>query len=149
MYYMERGIRSHASSWQPVDVVWCLQRGRFSQQTPTQETGLDDAEHPDEEDVLYCAKCRAPITSRRHRITVNERHEHVFANPAGYIFHIGCFQEARGCMIAGEETDYFTWFPGYAWRYALCGQCITLLGWAFRSPDALFFGLILDKLLES
>jgi hypothetical protein len=146
---MERGIRNHILSWERSEKYWGLQRGQFSQHTPEQETGTEDAEHPDEEDALYCAECHAPITSRCHRIAVNEQYEHFFANPAGYIYHIGCFREARGCMIAGEETDYFTWFPGYAWRYALCGQCINLLGWAFRSQDSLFFGLIVEKLLES
>lgn len=145
---MEPAIRNHSAVRSDWAGIACLQRGQFTQGTPVQETGTDDAERPDEEDVLYCAKCHAPITSRRNRITVNEQHEHVFANPAGYIFHIGCFREARGCMITGEETDYFTWFPGYTWRYALCGRCITLLGWAFRSQESVFFGLIVDKLCE-
>lgn len=145
---MEPAIRNHILVQPGWDGILCLQRGQFTQGTPGQETGTDDAEHPEEEDVLYCAECHAPITSRRHRIAVNEQYEHVFANPAGYIFHIACFREARGCMITGQETDYFTWFPGYTWRYALCGQCITLLGWAFRSQDSLFFGLIVDRLCE-
>ncbi len=134
---------------QSPDIVWCLQRGNLSQETPVQDTETNDAQRPDNEDALYCAECHAPITRSRYRITVNEQHEHVFANPAGHIFHIGCFREANGCMIAGEETAYFTWFPGYAWRYALCAQCINLLGWAFRSQDAVFFGLIVDKLCEA
>lgn len=141
---------THTSSMRPSfpQTVWCLQPDGFRQHTPARDPGVDDAERPDEEDVLYCAQCHAPITRRRHRMIVNEQHEHVFANPAGYMYRIGCFAEARGCMIAGEETEFFTWFPGYAWRYALCGRCIDLLGWAFRSQDAAFFGLIVDKLCE-
>ncbi len=145
---MEHSIWNDTSSRQAAGTLWCLQKGDVSYDVPERDTGLRDAERPEEKDGLYCAECHAPITRRRYRIVVNEQHEHVFANPAGYIFHISCFSEAQGCMITGEETDYFTWFPGYAWRYALCAQCINLLGWMFRSQQTMFFGLIMDKLCE-
>ncbi len=129
----------------------CLQQGRFPQEAVRlkQDAKTKDADATGQRGVLCCAACQAPITSNAQRIAVNERHEHVFANPHGYIFHIGCFAAAPGCMIMGEATEFFTWFPGYRWQLALCGRCGDLLGWAFRSADARFFGLILDKLRES
>ncbi len=135
-------------SWGSPDGLYCLQPGKHSnasvdrvQQVDTQDT--DDSE---EKKFLRCTECQYPITRKSDRIEINEQHQHVFANPHGYIFQIGCFAQAPGCIIAGEETSYFSWFPGYTWQIALCGQCWTLLGWAFRSHESQFFGLILDKL---
>jgi hypothetical protein len=92
--------------------------------------------------------CQYLITHTSERIVKNEKHQHVFANPHGYIYQIGCFGQAPGCVAVGQETSHFSWFPGYTWRVALCGRCFSLLGWAFRSPEGLFFGLVLDKLIS-
>jgi hypothetical protein len=43
---------------------------------------------------------------------------------------------------------YWTWFPGYSWQVELCGHCDEQLGWIYRSSDADFHGLILDRLIE-
>ena len=67
-------------------------------------------------------------------------------NPLGIEFEFGCFGAAPGCRTAGGETDEHTWFAGYQWRVALCGNCRTHLGWRFRSQDTQFFGLIIDRL---
>lgn len=101
------------------------------------------------EDYLCCINCGYPITYKNAKIEMNESHEHVFANPHGFIFHIGCFSQAPGCLVTGKESFDFTWFPGYAWQAALCTQCWMMLGWAFRSEKSNFFGLIIDKLKES
>ncbi len=111
-----------------------------------QQVAPQDTDDSDEKKFLRCRECHAPITQPRDRIVMNEKHQHVFANPHGYIYHIGCFARALGCLAIGEETRFFSWFPGYTWKIALCGQCLTLLGWAFRSKESYFLGLILDKL---
>lgn len=98
---------------------------------------------------LLCLACGHPITSLRERITAGGAHQHTFTNPAGYVFRIGCFGRAPGCVQTGPPTLEHTWFPGRAWRYALCGGCRTHLGWAFHDGDSGFFGLILDRLLET
>ena len=96
-----------------------------------------------------CGRCAAAITSQRHRIAVHGSHEHRFVNPAGFLFHIGCFAEAIGCAIVGPSSLEYPWFPGYAWRFALCGQCGRHLGWHFRSDGSEgFFGLILDRMRD-
>jgi hypothetical protein len=102
------------------------------------------------ERAIVCAACSASITSATHRITSHGSHEHRFMNPAGLLFHIGCFDQAIGCMIVGPASLEYAWFPGFAWRLALCGQCGVQLGWHFRN-DARegFFGLILDRLREA
>ena len=123
-------------------------RGRQEPQDLQQSAGVQERDAPEKGDPLLCAACSRPITRERERIRINERHEHVFANPHGYIYHIGCFAAAPGCLTVGAAESFFSWFPGYAWQVALCGGCGALLGWAYSSADAQFYGLILEKLAE-
>ena len=103
---------------------------------------------------IVCATCAASITSPDHRIAVRGAHEHRFMNPAGFLFHIGCFAHAIGCTIVGPDSLEYPWFAGFAWRFAMCGSCSQHLGWHFRKPheendgDAGFFGLVLDRLVQ-
>jgi hypothetical protein len=97
---------------------------------------------------ILCAVCSASITSLDHRMAMHGAHEHRFMNPAGVLFHIGCFSHAIGCTIVGPDSLEYPWFVGFAWRFAMCGACGQHLGWHFRKPahDG-FFGLILDRLV--
>jgi len=106
------------------------------------------SEQPERE--LYCYICGSLITRQEERTSVQGSHEHTFTNPAGYLYHIGCFRAAPGCEQGGEFTEAYTWFQGFAWRYAQCASCRVHLGWAYRDGDGgEFYGLILDRLLES
>jgi hypothetical protein len=99
--------------------------------------------------AIVCAACGGTVTSARHRVSTNGAHAHRFMNPGGYLFHIGCFAEAVGCAIIGPASNEYPWFPGFAWRIAICAQCRVHLGWHFRGEGpAGFFGLILDRLRE-
>ena len=97
---------------------------------------------------LVCAACGASITTVENRIAVQGAHEHRFLNPAGQVFHIGCFASAIGCTIIGPDSLEYPWFVGFAWRYAMCGSCGQHLGWHFRDGESGFFGLILHRLVE-
>ena len=99
------------------------------------------------EEQLYCFACGSAITAARERIAVGGGHDHTFTNPAGHVFRVGCFRRAPGCAQAGELTGEYSWFAGYAWRYALCAGCRVHLGWVYQGPQPGFFGLILDRLL--
>ena len=110
----------------------------------------DDAEteHRPERAVL-CRRCRGEVTSARHADAVDGAHRHTFFNPAGILFEIGCYREAPGCTVHGAPTEEFSWFRGFAWRYAVCGACHQHLGWRFESAaGTAFFGLILNRLVE-
>lgn len=104
---------------------------------------------PKKEKRLFCAACRHFITHQDERIPVQGEHEHRFTNPHGIAFHIGCFREAGGCSAIGAATTEYTWFPGYAWRIALCANCRAHLGWRFQSEDDYFHGLIVDRLTST
>lgn len=98
---------------------------------------------------LYCAVCRAFITSEGERIAMNGSHEHRFANVSGISFHIGCFRKAGGCLSLGAPSFEWTWFPGYAWDIAICTGCSTHLGWQYvcATFNNSFYGLILKHLV--
>jgi hypothetical protein len=95
---------------------------------------------------LLCVACGNPVTTTLSRTEVSGQHHHVFCNPAGLVFEIGCFREAPGAAAAGPPENFFSWFPGYAWRVAICRNCLAHLGWAYGEDD--FWGLILDRLVE-
>jgi len=55
---------------------------------------------------------------------------------------------ANGCVNYGTPTLEHTWFQSYSWRYALCSNCHTHLGWFYQSGNDSFYGLILENLEE-
>jgi hypothetical protein len=132
---------------EPVATAFLLQRG------PDRPADLRDPERrerPDDESgrVLACARCLHTVTTTGARIEISGHHAHTFANPHGFVFHIGCFALAPGCAAVGEPTTEFTWFPGFAWQIATCRGCREHLGWLFRSAEGRFHGLIMDRLVE-
>lgn len=101
-----------------------------------------------EERLILCRECLFPVTRAEEQGEMAGAFQHTFANPAGIVFTIGCFQSAQGCAPVGPSSDEFAWFPGYAWRVAVCRGCLTHLGWHFAAPSgAGFWGLILDHLI--
>jgi hypothetical protein len=103
----------------------------------------------EEEEILLCAACGNSITANGQRISVDGGHEHTFVNPGGYLFHVGCFKEAPGCLQVGRSTTEFAWFRGSSWKHAVCGSCLENLGWVFHYPSQnRFYGLILDMLIS-
>jgi len=102
---------------------------------------------PEGADRILCRVCRQWITAVSERIEMNGAHQHTCANPAGYMYTIGCFRRATGCLYVGPPTAEWSWFPGYAWSIAACGNCGSHLGWLFTASDsAVFHGFIVDRL---
>jgi hypothetical protein len=97
------------------------------------------------EEPLVCARCAHPITREADRTEVDGCHLHSRINPAGHVFHFGCFSRAEGCLVVGPPTAEHTWFTGHVWQYAYCAGCHAHLGWSFHGPGT-FFGLILERL---
>ena len=112
---------------------------------------LLEREEEEARDFIYCGTCSTVIGKNGDRIEVNGSHDHRFTNPYGYLFHIGCFSEALGCSIAGTPEAADSWFMGFQWRIAACGECQRHLGWYFDrvAPGAeseFFYGLILERI---
>jgi len=104
-------------------------------------------EQEEEKDTVRCAFCQHEVTGLEECISVNGSHAHVFANPHGFVFEIGCFKKAIGCRVSMESSCEFSWFAGYRWKIAVCGACFNHLGWFFASESNTFFGLIFKNLI--
>lgn len=125
---------------------------RFLREPGAGDPEVVEAEEIEEEERgeggIFCRRCGHRVTGEASRIAVNGSHTHAFFNPAGILFELGCFRKAPGCSVHGEASSEFSWFAGYRWRIALCGQCAAHLGWRFENRDAAFFCLILSHLAE-
>ncbi|OFZ66617.1 MAG: hypothetical protein A2328_09755 [Bdellovibrionales bacterium RIFOXYB2_FULL_36_6] len=99
------------------------------------------------EEVIVCALCNHRITDPLQQIIINQSFNHIFVNPHGHIYEIGCFSHASGCHPASVPSDEFSWFIGYSWQICFCDMCSTHLGWYFTSELNRFWGLILKKLI--
>lgn len=114
-----------------------------------EETAREADPLPDPEKVVRCRECGHAITRSREAIERGGGHEHTFRNPAGYSFHVVIYARAPGCVCAGRPTLEATWFPGFAWCFALCGECRHHLGWRYaRGEQEAFFGLIATRLVR-
>ncbi len=128
-----------------------LKREPFApERVPDEQPDLEGDSNKEPERAILCATCRHAVTRERLRIDVEGAHEHRFMNPHGFLFDVGCFAEAPGCLVVGEASTEFSWFPGMAWRYAVCDGCKEHLGWTFEgSSRSRFFGLVLNRLVEA
>jgi hypothetical protein len=118
--------------------------------TPAPGTADTPEPAPPQESPLCCVQCLAPVAREGDRCQVAGAHRHVFANPHGFVFEIGCFSRAPGCTIRGPDTPDFSWFPGTRWQLALCARCGLHLGWRYTGHlDGPFYGLILSRLVAS
>jgi|HubBroStandDraft_6_1064221.scaffolds.fasta_scaffold584770_2 hypothetical protein len=100
-----------------------------------------------EDEAVRCAACGRVLAKKSDRIAVEGSHEHAFVNPVGVEYRIRCFRDAEGTAGAGEESTFFSWFPGYAWRVALCRGCGAHVGWGFRRDAQGFHALIADRVV--
>ena len=106
---------------------------------------VDNATRP-KEGFLFCTACSHLLGHVEDRIEVNGSFLHSCTNPYGYVHHFGCHRDAHGCAISGGYHSADSWFQGFRWRLANCGNCNTHLGWLFEKPDEHFYGLILDRI---
>lgn len=106
-----------------------------------------ESEQPRHGQNLCCGYCRRQVTREDLRIPVQGSHQHVYSNPHGIVFEIGCFASASGCQAVGVPTEEWTWFRGFAWQIAICKGCGEHLGWRYSNTGSdTFFGLILGRL---
>lgn len=105
---------------------------------------LEETTDVEEQKSVRCKNCNYEITEPAFAI---EPHEHTFRNPAGYSFHVLCYSTAPGATSEGQATTADSWFAGYAWTFAICGQCHNHLGWWYTGENS-FAGLIATRLIR-
>lgn len=76
-----------------------------------------------------------------------------FVNPGGFVHEVLTLRAAAGCLHAGPPVRADSWFPGFAWRFALCGGCTGFVGWRYEAVDAVepsrFWGLRAPSVREA
>lgn len=131
----------------PHNTAYCFRVGREND-ADIPVTDEENKEDTKPVEAIFCRSCGLTVTSRDQKIGMQGSHRHTFFNPAGIVFELGCFRQAKGCFSAGEPTSEFTWFAGYVWSFALCRGCKSHLGWFFEKGNASFYGLILANLID-
>ena len=139
-----------------IRMYWQIPQLAFDKTTPwaTQDDKdvESDSQHKEQAKPrasLCCAYCRHPVTEPEAMLEIHGQHFHVYANPEGVTFEIRLFHTAA-CIRQGPATYAYTWFSGYAWQVALCGNCQRQLGWVYsRDAADYFYGLIADRLVQT
>ena len=98
------------------------------------------------ERVVVCVRCSHVLADADDTHEILGSIEHEFVNPFGVIHHFRCYVHALGCSTKGSAHHADTWFPGYRWQIATCGNCDEHLGWMFAAADT-FYGLLVSKIV--
>lgn len=148
---IEKGLGNEAFFLYPSDIA-ALPMQLLERINPRQQhkpdVDLDDTDTASDK-AIRCRQCQHIITRPSHKLDVAGQHIYCFRSPADVDFVIGCFSQAKGCRTLGQATREHSWFHGYSWCIALCGQCGEHLGWHYANGSGdHFYGLIINKLLD-
>ena len=110
------------------------------------DSDVEGDDEANDKRLIFCAACSHLLAAQAAAIEVNGAHLHHCENPHGYAFNVRCFAQALGCSISGQPEAADSWFPGYTWRYANCGECTTHLGWLFEDSEHFFYGLVKERI---
>jgi cereblon len=99
-----------------------------------------------EETWLCCRACSHRLARVSDRFAVPGHPEVAsFVNPGGYVHEVLTLRAAPGCLCTGDRVRADSWFPGYTWRFGLCGGCGAFVGWYYEATgtaaSAIFWGL--------
>jgi len=103
--------------------------------------------------VYHCARCGTYITNSAAAAKINGSENHSFVNPAGIQCNFQTFVECDNILISDEIFLQHSWFPGYGWRFLVCGACSLHLGWKYDAmaenvrPKS-FFGVLTKSVEE-
>lgn len=98
-----------------------------------------------------CASCKSVICSRHDVIPMSKAGAlNAYINPGGYIHETITVRAANNVLLASPWSNEYSWFPGYAWRYAYCA-CNRHLGWCYQAINPkitprLFFGFTRENI---
>jgi hypothetical protein len=116
--------------------------------------GYVKTEHDDKDKTAYhCAWCGIFISHYGALVRLNGSDQHSFVNPAGVRCNFRTFQACENVIV--QEALYLehSWFPGYGWRFLVCGNCFHHLGWKYdlvKKTSGLreFFGVLIEAVEE-
>lgn len=101
-----------------------------------------------------CSGCGSFVSSSDRLLKVNGSDLHFFVNPEALECVFNTFLSCPGAVYHGPATIENSWFSGYRWRFALCGNCHQHLGWHYsavspRYRPLAFWGLLIAHMLNS
>ena len=100
--------------------------------------------------AYHCAHCGVFITESGAIIAIQGAQSHSFVNPAGVLCNFTTFSDCENVLVHEDLYVEHSWFPGYGWRFVLCGTCHHHLGWKYDAvhrearPES-FFGILVES----
>jgi hypothetical protein len=98
----------------------------------------------------HCSRCGAWIAHENAMITRNGSEKHSFVNPVGVRCNFITFGHCENIKVDDKLHLEHSWFPGYGWRFLVCGRCLQHLGWQYDATGSdsrpqVFFGVLIDS----
>ena len=143
--------------WPLNGTSWSLSRplSLKEKDTPQQNPdSLAQTEEPQlEEDRFYrCKKCNVAVAKQGSECSIGRQKSHTLqVNPHGYVHGVLTVRSAFNILLYGDPVAADSWFPGYFWRFCLCVQCASHLGWSYHLPGEhtyQFIGLRRESVLK-
>ncbi len=117
----------------------------------TSDSQFKDEEREQQGSRWLCVSCNAIVADDDDGISLVGRPDiEVHTNPAGISFALKAFGQAA-VRVYGAAYPAFSWYPGYAWRIAVCFGCSAHLGWRYDKVTGAdgpptFYGLDVARL---
>lgn len=89
-------------------------------------------------EYLGCSLCRNVITHKENVFLMScSGPQNSFVNSNGYVHDTLTVREVapRSLIYQYRWSTECSWFPGYAWKIACCGQCSRHIGWCYKSTE--------------
>ncbi len=97
----------------------------------------------------YCVRCGTCLTTSRDEVPLKGTVRHSYVNPAGIRCEFMTFSRCENVIADEQRYEEHSWFDGYTWRFLLCANCLSHLGWQYdalneKCLEPSFFGLLLN-----
>ena len=98
---------------------------------------IDQKDQPAKEPRRFkCAACQNPVAFEVDVIPIGDiPSDTAQVNPHGFIHEVITVSAVQNTLVEGPPVPADSWFPGFCWRYLLCGQCLEFLGWSYQRPN--------------
>lgn len=109
----------------------------------TPDTPSDIAADIEQQDVptkeprrFKCAACHTPVAFEADVIPIGDiPSDTAQVNPHGFIHEVITVRAVQNTLVEGPSIPADSWFPGFCWRYLICGHCMEFLGWSYHRPN--------------
>ena len=123
----------HQDSY-PLPVMWML---RVTEDTPVDIQEQQRPNEPIQPPKRYrCKQCQTPIAFISDEIPISDMGaQSVQVNPNGFVHEVITVRTTQNTRALGNSVPADSWFPGFYWRFLVCGNCTDFVGWAYSRPN--------------